>query len=133
MDRRFFLAAALALSGCATLPPPAPAKWPGPYLELEPLLSARAGPEGLVIRVASNGCTTKDNFAFHVEPRGGAITLAFARRRLDTCKVAPASEAELVFAWAELGLPPGAPVFLLNPLAAPRSAPRSAPGSAPLQ
>lgn len=126
MDRRFFLVAALALSGCATVPPPTAAKWPGPYLELEPLLAARSGPDGLVIRVASNGCTTKADFAVHTEPRGGAMTLAFARRRLDTCKVAPATDAELAFTWAELGLSPTAPVFLLNPLAAARNAPLAA-------
>lgn len=119
MDRRAFLLAALALAGCATAGPPqrlAPSA--APLAELEPLFSARAGREALVISVGSNGCTTKDDFAFHLERRGEAATLAFARRRIDTCKAFARGRAELAFTWQELGVRPGDPVFLLNPLAA---------------
>nr|QQZ51450.1 hypothetical protein JKL49_10810 [Phenylobacterium glaciei] len=38
--------------------------------ELEPLYSANAGREALTIRVASNGCTKKEDFAFFVEKKG---------------------------------------------------------------
>ena len=71
-----------------------------------------------MISVASNGCTTKDDFAFRLERRGEALTLAFARRRLDTCKAFAQGRAELTFGWDELGVPRGAPLFLLNPLVA---------------
>jgi hypothetical protein len=119
MDRRLFLLAALALSGCATAGPPRSlTPSPAPLAELEPLYAARAGREALVISVASNGCTTKDDFAFRLERRGEALTLAFARRRLDTCKAFAQGRAELTFGWDELGVPRGAPLFLLNPLVA---------------
>ena len=119
MDRRLFLLAALALAGCATGGPPGSlAPSPAPLAELEPLYAARAGRAALVISVASNGCTTKDDFAFHLERRGEALTLAFARRRLDTCKAFAQGRAELTFGWDELGAPRGAPLFLLNPLVA---------------
>jgi len=115
MDRRLFLASALALAGCAGLGPPEIAPAAAPLAELEPLYGFRRTAEGLVIRVASNGCTTKAGFAFHVDP--GRRALAFARKRLDACKVAPRSTVELTFGWAELGLT-GGRVRLLNPLAA---------------
>ena len=114
MNRRLFLLASLALGGCATMAPP-PSGPPIPLAELEPLYSAVAGPEALTIRVASNGCTAKPDFAFYVERRAGTAALAFGRRRVDVCKAA--GQTEIAFTWAELGLDPKAPVFLLNPVA----------------
>jgi hypothetical protein len=35
---------------------------------------------------------------------------------VETCKPAVAGQAELTFSWAELGLAPATPVFLLNPM-----------------
>ena len=122
MNRRLFLLASLALGGCATMPAPLgtpPAAGPPPPLaELEPLYSAVAGREALTIRVASNGCTAKPDFAFYVERRGGSATIAFARRRVDSCKSFAMGQAEIAFSWAELGLEARAPVFLLNPVTA---------------
>ena len=119
MNRRLFIAAALALGGCATAPePPAVRSAPATLSELEPLYSAQAGRQALTIRVASNGCTAKADFAFYVERRGEAATLAFGRRRIDPCKSFAMGQAELTFTWEELGLAPRTPVFLLNPLAA---------------
>jgi hypothetical protein len=86
--------------------------------ELEPLYAARAGRDALTIRVSSNGCTTKDDFAFYVERKGEAVTLAFGRKRLDTCKSFAMGHEDLTFSWAELGLGSRVPVFLLNPLVA---------------
>jgi hypothetical protein len=119
MNRRLFLVAALALGGCATVTkPPAVAPAPGALAELEPLYSARTGRETLTIRVSSNGCTAKADFAFYVERRGDAVALAFGRRRVDTCKSFAMGQTELAFTWEELGLAPRTPVFLLNPLTA---------------
>jgi len=119
MNRRLFLAAALALGGCATVAEPPPVRpAPGALAELEPLYSAHAGRHALVIRVASNGCTAKADFAFYVERRGDAVTLAFGRKRIDPCKSFAIGQAELTFTWEELGLSSHAPVFLLNPLRA---------------
>jgi hypothetical protein len=119
MNRRLFLAAALALAGCATVPPPRALTPAETALgELEPLYAATAGREAIVISVPSNGCTAKADFAFYVERRGQAVTLAFARKRLDSCKSFAMGRTELSFTWAELGLAPRTPVFLLNPLVA---------------
>jgi len=117
MDRRLFLLTVLALGGCASAPSPASAPG-GPLGELESLYAADAGREAIVIQVGSNGCTAKDDFVFHVERRGGTVTLAFARRRLDPCKSFAMGRAALAFSWAELGIEPRTPVFVLNPLTA---------------
>jgi hypothetical protein len=116
MDRRCFVLAALALGGCATVAPPAAA--PGPLAELEPLYAVEPGRDGLTIRVASGGCTARPDFAFYVERRAGAVAVAFARSHVDVCRTAP-GRAEIAFTWAELGLAPRTPVFLLNPVAPP--------------
>ncbi|HEY8571941.1 hypothetical protein [Phenylobacterium sp.] len=119
MDRRLFVFAALTLlAGCATAPPVIEAP-PGSALqELEPLYAAVAGRDALTITVSSGGCTTKADFVFYVERRGGAVTLAFGRKRLDTCRSFAMGRTDLSFTWAELGLPARTPAFLLNPLIA---------------
>ncbi len=107
MDRRRFLlliGAAGALSGCATAPPSVPvsvALGAGPA-ELEALQSVTATREGLSVRVSSNGCTRKEDFAFFVERKAGATTVAFARKRLDRCR-AFGVPADLAFSWAGWG------------------------------
>lgn len=118
MNRRLFVLASLALGGCATAaaPPVVPAR--GPLAELEPLYSAVAGRDALTLRVASNGCTAKPDFTFYKEQRSGAVTLAFARKRVDMCRSFAMGQQEIAFSWAELGVDPRTPVFLLNPLTA---------------
>ncbi|MGZ6015968.1 MAG: hypothetical protein ACXWKO_14220 [Phenylobacterium sp.] len=117
MDRRGFVLAFLALGGCATLGPPATRFGPpAPLAELEPLIAAGTGPDGLTIRLASGGCTAQPDVAYYVERRAGTVSVAFARKHVDICKTAP-GEVEIVFSWADLGLEPGSPVFILNPIA----------------
>jgi hypothetical protein len=119
MNRRLFILAAMALGGCATVAaPPKVAPAPQAFGELEPLYAAEAGREALTIQVGSNGCTAKADFAFYVERRGEAVTLAFGRRRVDPCKSFAQGKTALSFTWEELGLAPRAPVFLLNPVTA---------------
>jgi hypothetical protein len=118
MNRRLFLVAALALAGCATAPSPIMAPAGSAPGALEPLYVATAGREALTIQVSSNGCTTKADFAFYVELKGGAVTLAFGRKRLDSCRSFAMGKTELSFTWAELGVDARTPVFLLNPLVA---------------
>jgi hypothetical protein len=117
MNRRLFLIA-LMLTGCATTPPPIVAPAGSALGELEPLYAATAGREALAIQVSSNGCTMKADFAFYVERKGQAVTLAFGRKRLDNCRSFARGRIELSFTWAELGLDARTPVFLLNPLVA---------------
>lgn len=115
MNRRLFVLSAIALSGCASAPPEVRAA-PSGLAELEPLYRADAGREAIMISVASSGCTAKADFAFHVERAGPTTTLAFGRRRIDTCKSFTMGRTDLSFTWAELGVAPRTPVLLLNPL-----------------
>ena len=117
MDRRAFVLAFLSLGGCATLG--APAEPRGPLAELEPLLTVRRGADGLTIRVASAGCSARGDFAFYVERRGGTAEVAFARKQVETCK-GPRGGADITFTWADLGLAPKTPVFVLNPITSPK-------------
>lgn len=110
--------AALALSGCATAGVRVSAPPDSGLSELEPLYRADAGREAITISVASNGCTAKADFAFYVERKGGAVTLAFGRKRIDPCKSFAMGKTDLTFTWRELGVEPRAQVFLLNPLTA---------------
>ncbi|HEY0651253.1 hypothetical protein [Phenylobacterium sp.] len=118
MNRRMFVLAALALSGCASGGVRVIAPAGSGLAELEPLYRADAGRQALVITVSSNGCTQKADFAFHVERKAETVTLAFGRKRIDTCKSFAMGKTELTFSWAELGVPARAQVFLLNPLTA---------------
>ncbi len=125
MHRRFLIAAGLSLlAGCATARRPIIAPAPAAVGELEPLYSASAGREAITIRVASNGCTTKEDFAFFLERKGEAMTLAFGRRRVDPCRSFAMGHADLIFTYAELGVAARTPLFILNPFA-----PWTGPGS----
>lgn len=118
MNRRAFVLAALALSGCATGGVHVSAPAGSGLSELEPLYRAEAGREAITISVASNGCTAKGDFAFYVERKGPAVTLAFGRKRIDSCKSFAMGKTDIAFTWTELGVPARAEVFLLNPLTA---------------
>jgi len=125
MHRRFVLIAGLSLlAGCATARPPTVVPAASALGELEPLYAADAGREAITIRVASNGCTKKEDFAFYLERRGDAVTVAFGRKRLDPCRSFAMGHADLTFSYAELGVAPHTPLFLLNPFA-----PWTGPGS----
>lgn len=114
MNRRCVLIlGALLLSGCATT-----AVYSAPdagMVELEPLLAASVSADSLTIRVVSTGCTAKESFSFYVEREAGRHAVAFARKTLDRCRAAP-RPVELSWTFAELGLPKGAAVAVVNPL-----------------
>ncbi len=119
LDRRRLLTGGLllALGGCATSGGGVTlVRGSGPETgELEPLRGAAAGREGLTLKVASTGCTTKADFVFYVGRDGRGQTVAFARKRLDVCKAAP-SVVEVAFSYAELGLAGRGAVRVLNPM-----------------
>ncbi len=118
MNRRYLLLAGLLLvAACSTT-----AVYRSPdagMVELEPLLAAEIAEDGVRIRVLSTGCTAKEDMAFFVERDGERASVAFGRRKPDRCKAAP-QPMDLSFTWAELGLRPGQPVAVINPLAARR-------------
>lgn len=116
-SRRGFVitGAALALSGCATTPGLLTASPGETFPELEPLLAAEAGADALTIRVTSRGCAAKADFVFRVDRKAGHAVVAFARRRLETCK-GPAGAVDLMFGYAELGLTLGERIVIANPM-----------------
>lgn len=111
--RGFVLAgASLTLAGCATTP----VLLAGEALpELEPLVATPAGRDALTIRVMSKGCASKADFVFRTDRKDGHVVLAFARRRLETCK-GPPNLAELRFSYDELGVKRGERVVVANPV-----------------
>jgi hypothetical protein len=122
LDRRRLLAAGLflALGGCVgrggvTL---VAGGRNGPA-ELEALSAVEVDATGLTLRVASTGCTTREDFTFYVDRSGPQPAVAFARKRLDLCKRAPTTAA-VRFSYQELGLPGQGRLAVLNPVAAPR-------------
>lgn len=119
MNRRRLLLtlSALTMGGCATRSPGAPPV-AGEPAGLEPLHAVTAGRDGVTIRAASSGCTRKEDFAFYLERGGLTPTLAFGRRRLDTCRSFVAGHVDMTFGWSELGLASGGEFVLLNPLTA---------------
>jgi hypothetical protein len=119
MNRRLVLTlAAIALSSCATAAPQRPvvAASSKPLEELEPIFAVSSAYEAVSIRVSSNGCTTKADFVFYVEKRAGSASVAFARKRVDTCRSFAAGHTDLIFTFEELGVPAREPLYLLNPL-----------------
>lgn len=119
MNRRSLLilsGASLLLAGCATM-----AVYSAPeagMVELEPLVAASIADDALTIRVMSNGCTAKEDFAWFVERKANRFAVAFGRRKIDACKAA-ARPVDLTFTFGELGLPKGAAVAVVNPLSNP--------------
>ncbi|WP_299010586.1 hypothetical protein [uncultured Caulobacter sp.] len=114
--RGFVLAgAAFVLAGCATTPRLVPGEtWP----ELEPLLAVSLGRRAVTIRIESRGCADRANMVFRVDRKDGRAVVAFARRRLETCK-GPKGWADLTFSYEELGLKRGERIVIANPIVSP--------------
>lgn len=107
--------AAVSLAACATAPRLILAG-DDRYPELEPLLSVDARAHTLTIRVRSQGCVTKADFVFRVDREVARAVVAFARRRLETCR-GDRGEATLSFSYAELGLSARDRIVVANPIA----------------
>jgi len=117
MNRRALLiAGALLLSGCVA--PRVAAPLGAGFDLLEPVYTVSTDKDVLAIRVASNGCTRKEDFAFFVERTPAGARVAFGRKRLDTCRTIAPGRVELMFTWEELGLDGRSGVFLANPVVA---------------
>jgi hypothetical protein len=114
--RGFMLAgAALVLTGCATTPRLILGEtWP----ELEPLLAVSLGHGAMTIRIESRGCADRANMVFRVDRKDGRAVVAFARRRLETCK-GFRGWADMTFSYEELGLKHGERIVIANPILSP--------------
>jgi len=105
---------ALLASGCATRPRllVSAQTWP----ELEPLMAVTAGHAGLTIRMASRGCTVRGDVVFRVDRSRDRAVIAFARRRLETCRPGEAGFVDLTFSYDELGIRRGERIGVANPV-----------------
>jgi hypothetical protein len=113
LTRRSLLSsgAGLVLASCATTPSlNSGESWP----ELEPV-GISAGRDGLTLRVASAGCAAKADFVFRLDRTDGKTVIAFARRRLETCRFGEAGTVDLAFNYDELGLKRGERFVVANP------------------
>lgn len=111
--------AAFGLAGCATGPVDDPRAGFAPE-PLEPVLAFREDVEGdLVVRVQSNGCTTKDSFDVFVTGSaagGWSFDMVLTRLHADRCRAFLPQGVTLTWTKDELGLPPSAEVVLINPV-----------------
>jgi hypothetical protein len=81
----------------------------------EAIRSARFADGALVVRVDSNGCTQASDFELSVVD-GAPAEITVRRVREDLCKALAPEGVELRWSYADLGLEPGAPARILNPL-----------------
>jgi hypothetical protein len=81
---------------------------------IEPVYGVIAGRQSLTVRVAG-ACTRKSDMTVAVGKNPPRPMLLIARKRADACQQAP-GQAEIVYSFEELGLQPGQPFSLANPL-----------------
>jgi hypothetical protein len=91
--------------------PPAP---PREKATVEVLYGATFDPRGLTLRVNSNGCTKKEDFAVRVQRQGKDQTLLVARTRSDRCRALVRGGVDLTWSLQELGLDRSRDVRVLN-------------------
>ena len=110
--------AVAVLGGCVQSAPPRQDTYIAEPLETVLAWRVNASEE-IVIRVASNGCTTKDSFDVAVtgSPSAGwAFDVALTRLHPDRCRALLPQGVALIWTKDELGLPPSARVTVLNPV-----------------
>jgi len=81
----------------------------------EPIRAARFEDGALVVRVDSNGCTQASDFELSVTD-GSPADITLRRVKEDLCRALVRDGVELRWTYSDLGLEPGAPARILNPL-----------------
>ena len=81
----------------------------------EAIREARFADGGLVVRVDSNGCTQASDFEIAVADNT-PTEITLRRTKPDLCQALVPDGVELRWTYADLGLEPGAPARILNPL-----------------
>ena len=87
------------------------------------LIAARTGPDGVVFTVPTGGCTSPADFRVAVQRGSGEAAVTLHRLTPDACKGFFPGGMEIAYSWAELGLPPGSALRIVNridPAAQPR-------------
>lgn len=83
---------------------------------IEQVYAAVVTDDVAAIRVASNGCTDKDDIQPRISRGAGRAVLTLVRTHQDTC-TQPSDEGVLVqWTFNELGLPSGSQLLVANPL-----------------
>lgn len=111
--KKVALAGALlaGLSACATLRADLDAM-PG---TLEPIHGAAFTDNLAIVRVTSNGCTTKDDLLPYVTRSRDFSILTVRRLKEDLCNTPGVDGLEVQWTFEELGLPEGTTVTVNNP------------------
>ena len=81
----------------------------------EAIREARFADGALVVRVDSNGCTQASDFEVLVSD-GSPVEITLRRTKPDLCKALAPDGVELRWSYADLGLEPGTPARIMNPL-----------------
>ena len=81
----------------------------------EAIREARFADGALVARVDSNGCTQASDFEVLVSD-GSPVEITLRRTKPDLCKALAPDGVELRWSYADLGLEPGTPARIMNPL-----------------
>lgn len=105
------IGSAMLLTACATLQP---VEEPMPGV-LEPIHSAAFTDDLAIIRVTSNGCTTKDDLVPHLTRSRDFSILTVRRVNEDQCRNPMIEGFEVQWTFEELGLPHGTAVTVNNP------------------
>lgn len=104
--------AVLALAGCTTIGGTSDEAMPG---MLEPIHGAAFTDSLAIVRVTSNGCTTKDDLVPYVQHARDFSILTVRRLNEDKCRTPVADGLEVQWTFEELGLPRGTAVTVNNP------------------
>lgn len=82
---------------------------------LEPVYAAAVAGDVAVVRVASNGCTTKADLHPYLARDGGVTVMTVRRVGNDNCQSPREDGLELYWTFEELGVPAGTLVSVSNP------------------
>lgn len=110
------LSGVLLLAGACvshtSAPPMLTSEQPG---VLEPIYAAAVAGDVAVVRVSSNGCTTKADLHPYLARAGGVTVMTVRRVGNDDCQTPSEDGLELYWTFEELGVPAGTLVSVSNP------------------
>lgn len=84
---------------------------------VEPIYGAAVAGDVAVVRVSSNGCTSKSNLMPQVTRGAGVTVLTLRRTQADTCDTPARDGLPLQWTFEELGIEPGTLLQVSNPVA----------------